>query len=114
MKLQATEITEIIKQHITDYESKVDIAEIGTVIQASDGIARIYGLENAMSGELLEFPHGVRGMVLNDGLRLVIDATTGQNGLQQAREFTDAVDVTSSSRMASSGGLVTWAKSWLK
>ena len=65
MKIQATEITEIIKQHITDYEAKVDIAEVGTVIQASDGIARVYGLENAMAGELLEFPHGVTGMVLN-------------------------------------------------
>ena len=65
MKIQATEITEIIRQHIADYEAKVDIAEVGTVIQASDGIARIYGLENAMAGELLDFPHGVTGMVLN-------------------------------------------------
>ena len=65
MKIQATEITEIIKQHVVDYEAKIDIAEVGTVIQASDGIARIYGLENAMAGELLDFPHNVRGMVLN-------------------------------------------------
>lgn len=65
MKLQATEITEIIKQHIADYEAAVDIAEVGTVIQASDGIARIYGLEKAMAGELLEFPYDVQGMVLN-------------------------------------------------
>jgi len=65
MKLQATEITEIIKRQIADYESKVDVAEVGTVIQASDGIARIYGLENAMAGELLSFPHDVTGMVLN-------------------------------------------------
>ncbi|MCP4640337.1 MAG: F0F1 ATP synthase subunit alpha [bacterium] len=65
MRIEATEITEIIKQHIADYESKVDIAEVGTVIQASDGIARIYGLEKAMAGELLDFPHDVSGMVLN-------------------------------------------------
>ena len=65
MKLQATEITEIIQRQIADYESKVDVAEVGTVIQASDGIARIYGLENAMAGELLSFPHDVTGMVLN-------------------------------------------------
>ena len=65
MKIDATEITQIIKQHITDYESAVDVAEVGTVIQASDGIARIYGLEKAMAGELLEFPHDVTGMVLN-------------------------------------------------
>jgi len=65
MKLEATEITDIIKRQIADYESTVDVAEVGTVIQASDGIARIYGLEKAMSSELLEFPHGVTGMVLN-------------------------------------------------
>jgi len=65
MKIQATEVTEILKRQIADYESTVDISEVGTVIQASDGIARIYGLENAMAGELLEFPHNVRGMVLN-------------------------------------------------
>ncbi|MFP6597569.1 MAG: F0F1 ATP synthase subunit alpha [Candidatus Hydrogenedentota bacterium] len=65
MKIQATEVTEIIKKQISDYESTVDIREVGTVIQASDGIARIYGLEHAMAGELLEFPHDIRGLVLN-------------------------------------------------
>jgi len=65
MKLQATEITEVLKQQISDFESEVEIAESGTVIQAGDGIARVYGLENAMAGELLSFPHDVRGMVLN-------------------------------------------------
>ena len=65
MKIEATEVTEIIKQQIADFESTVDIQEVGTVIQTSDGIARIYGLENAMAGELLDFPHDIRGMVLN-------------------------------------------------
>lgn len=65
MKIEATEISEIIKQQIADYDSTVDRVEIGTVIQASDGIARVYGLDNAMAGELLDFPHGVTGMVLN-------------------------------------------------
>ena len=65
MKIQATEITEIIKAQLADYDSSVDIAEVGKVIQASDGIARIYGLDNAMAGELLEFPGNVRGMILN-------------------------------------------------
>ena len=65
MKIQATEISEIIKRQIADYDSTVDRVEIGTVIQASDGIARIHGLENAMAGELLDFPHEVTGMVLN-------------------------------------------------
>ena len=65
MKIQATEITDIIKKQIADFQSTVDVEEVGTVIQASDGIARIYGLEKAMAGELLDFPHGITGMVLN-------------------------------------------------
>ncbi len=65
MKIHATEITEIIKRQIADFETSVEIAEVGTVIQAGDGIARIFGLEKAMGGELLDFPHDVRGMVLN-------------------------------------------------
>ncbi len=65
MKIQATEITEIIKRQIADYEATVEVAEVGTVIQAGDGIARIFGLENAMAGELLDFPGDVKGMVLN-------------------------------------------------
>ena len=65
MKIQATEITEIIKQQISEYDDAVDVAEVGTVIQAGDGIARVYGLENVVAGEMLEFPHGVKGMALN-------------------------------------------------
>jgi len=65
MKIQATEIADIIKRQIADYEATVEVAQVGTVIQAGDGIARIFGLEQAMSMELLEFPHGVMGMVLN-------------------------------------------------
>ncbi|MDE2320596.1 MAG: F0F1 ATP synthase subunit alpha [candidate division NC10 bacterium] len=64
-QIKAEEITEIIKQQLAGYEALVDVAEIGTVIEAGDGIARIYGLEKAMAGELLEFPHDVFGMVLN-------------------------------------------------
>jgi F-type H+-transporting ATPase subunit alpha len=65
MKLNATETSELIKRHITDFEAGVEVAEVGEVIQAGDGIARVYGLEKAMAGELLEFPHDVFGMVLN-------------------------------------------------
>ena len=64
-QIKAEEITEIIKQQLAGYEALVDVAEVGTVIEAGDGIARIYGLEKAMAGELLEFPHEVYGMVLN-------------------------------------------------
>jgi F-type H+-transporting ATPase subunit alpha len=65
MKISATEITDIIKRQISDFDATIDVAEVGTVIQAGDGIARVFGLDNAMAGELLTFPHGVRGMVLN-------------------------------------------------
>lgn len=65
MDVKAGEISRIIKQQIADYDSKVDISEVGTVISVGDGIARIYGLERAMNGELLEFPGEVMGMALN-------------------------------------------------
>jgi F-type H+/Na+-transporting ATPase subunit alpha len=65
MTIKAAEITQLIKEQIKGYEKVAEVAETGTVLAAGDGIARVYGLENAMSGELLEFPGGVRGMVLN-------------------------------------------------
>jgi F-type H+-transporting ATPase subunit alpha len=65
MEIRAEEISEIIKKQIKDYGKEVEVAETGTIISIGDGIARIYGLDKAMSGELLEFPGGVAGMVLN-------------------------------------------------
>jgi len=65
MELRADEISQIIKQRINDYDKKVEVAETGTVLQVGDGIARVYGLENVMAGELVEFANGVRGLVLN-------------------------------------------------
>lgn len=65
MKLRPEEISSIIKQQIEKYKAEVEVTDVGTVIQVGDGIARIYGLEKAMSGELLEFPGGVYGMALN-------------------------------------------------
>ena len=65
MELRAEEISQIIRQQIKDYEQHVEIAETGTVLSVGDGIARVYGLESAMAGELLQFPHDVTGMVLN-------------------------------------------------
>ena len=66
MELRADEISQIIKQKITDYDRKIEVAETGTVLQVGDGIARIYGLENAMAGELVEFEKAQqRGLVLN-------------------------------------------------
>jgi len=65
MKLRPEEISSIIKQQIEKYRTEIEVTDVGTVIQVGDGIARIYGLEEAMSGELLEFPGGIYGMALN-------------------------------------------------
>ncbi len=65
MTIKATEITQLIKERIEGFDTVAEVAETGTVISASDGVARVYGLENAMAGELLEFPGGINGMVLN-------------------------------------------------
>ncbi len=65
MNLRPEEISKVIKEQILQYEHKLETADVGTVIQVGDGIARIHGLENAMAGELLEFPQEVFGMVLN-------------------------------------------------
>ncbi len=65
MKLKAAEISDIIRRKIRDYEREVDVAETGTVLSVGDGIGRIYGLEQVMAGELVEFAGGIRGMVLN-------------------------------------------------
>jgi F-type H+-transporting ATPase subunit alpha len=63
--IKAGEISEIIKRQLAGYEAEVDLQEVGRVIEVGDGIARVYGLEKAMAGELLQFPNDVVGMVLN-------------------------------------------------
>ncbi|MHB8877771.1 MAG: F0F1 ATP synthase subunit alpha [Myxococcaceae bacterium] len=65
MDIRADEISRIIREQIKDYGKKVSIAETGTVLSVGDGIARVYGLEGALAGELLEFHNGVKGLVLN-------------------------------------------------
>jgi len=65
MELRPEEISQVIKSHIMEYTNKVELEAVGTVIQVGDGIARVYGLNNAMSGELLSFENGVVGMALN-------------------------------------------------
>ena len=65
MILKPEEISSVIKEQIQRYSSKLEVSDIGTVIQVADGIARVHGLDKAMQGELLEFPGGVFGMVLN-------------------------------------------------
>ncbi len=65
MNLRPEEISSVIKDQIKRYAATLDVSDVGTVIQVADGIARVHGLENAMQGELLEFPGEVYGMVLN-------------------------------------------------
>jgi F-type H+-transporting ATPase subunit alpha len=65
MEIRAEEISSILKKQIKEYEKRLEISETGTILYVGDGIARIYGLEKAMAGELLEFPGEIYGMVLN-------------------------------------------------
>src|SRR3990172_2772038 len=64
-EIKADEITSVLRQQIEGFKAGVDVSEEGSVISVGDGIARIYGLENCMAGELLTLPHGVAGMALN-------------------------------------------------
>ena len=85
MNLRPEEISSVIKDEIKRYSSKMSVSNVGTVMQVSDGIARIHGLESAMQGELLEFPGNVEGMVLNleednVGAVLLSDATSISEG----------------------------------
>jgi F-type H+/Na+-transporting ATPase subunit alpha len=65
MQIKADEISKILKEQIKDFQSGMVVSEVGTVISVGDGIARIHGLDNVMAGELLDFPHGVKGIALN-------------------------------------------------
>src|ERR1051325_11511737 len=64
-QIRADEITSILRQEIENYERAIDVSEVGSVISVGDGIARIYGLDEVMAGELIEFPHGVSGIAMN-------------------------------------------------
>jgi F-type H+/Na+-transporting ATPase subunit alpha len=64
-QIKANEITQLIRQQIENYESKIAVDEVGTVITLGDGIARVHGLDKVMAGELLEFPHNVAGIAMN-------------------------------------------------
>src|SRR5271163_4181689 len=90
MQLRAEEISQIIKKQIQNYEKVALTMETGTVLSVGDGIARVYGLEGAMAGELLEFPGGLMGLVLNleaDNVGAVLfgDTTTIKEGAQVKR-----------------------------
>jgi len=65
MQIRAAEISDIIREQIKEYEKQLEVRETGVVLSCGDGIARIYGLDRAAAGELIEFPHGIYGIVLN-------------------------------------------------
>src|SRR5512147_1338233 len=65
MQIKADEISKILRDQIRDYQTGVVVSEVGTVLSVGDGIARIHGLDKVMAGELLDFPHGVKGIALN-------------------------------------------------
>src|ERR1035438_7121739 len=64
-QIQADEIARVLRSEIEHYEKAVNVSETGSVISVGDGIARVYGLERVMAGEMVEFPHGVTGIALN-------------------------------------------------
>src|SRR6201995_2041771 len=64
-QIKADEITQLIRQQIENYESKIAVDEVGTIMTLGDGIARVHGLDKVMAGELLSFPHGVAGLAMN-------------------------------------------------
>src|SRR3954462_3765555 len=65
MAINVAEITSVLKREIAGFEQQLKVSEVGTVIEVGDGIARVYGLRNAMAGELLEFENGTMGQVFN-------------------------------------------------
>src|SRR5688572_19850762 len=65
MQIRSEEITQILKSQLADFEKKLDVSETGTVVTVGDGVAKIYGLDKAMAGELVDFGQGIYGMVLN-------------------------------------------------
>ena len=65
MKFNADEIASVIQAEIENYNSTVDVREVGTVLEVGDGIARIHGLSNVMAGEMVEFPNGTIGLAFN-------------------------------------------------
>src|ERR1700761_4539152 len=64
-QIKADEITQLLKEQIQNYDAKIRVDEVGTVIALGDGIARIHGLDKVMYGEMIEFPHGVAGLAMN-------------------------------------------------
>ena len=65
MRFNPEEIVSVLRKEIEEFRTQLDVAEVGTILEVGDGIARVYGLDRAMAGEMLEFEGGVRGQVFN-------------------------------------------------
>ena len=99
MNLRPEEISSVIKEQIERYATGLEVSDVGTVIQVADGIARIHGLEKAMQGELLEFPGGVYGMVLN-----LEEDNVGAVLLGDSRNISEKDTVKTTGRVVEYGG----------
>src|SRR3569833_730538 len=64
-QIKADEITQLLREQIANYDSKIQVDEVGTIVTLGDGIARVHGLDKVMAGELLSFPHGIAGIAMN-------------------------------------------------
>src|SRR5512145_304027 len=96
MDIRADEIARLIREQVGNYAVDVDVAEVGTVVSIGDGIARVHGVERAMSGEMLEFPHGVFGIALN-----LDEDSVGTVLLGESREIKEGDQVKRTGRIIS-------------
>jgi F-type H+-transporting ATPase subunit alpha len=94
MEIKADEITQILKQQLADYEKKIDVSEVGTVLSVGDGIVRIYGLDKVMAGELLDFGHDLYGLALN-----LEEDNVGAVLLGESREVNEGAEVKRTGRI---------------
>ena len=90
--LKAEEISKIISQEIQNFDSKMEISEIGTVLSVGDGVARVYGLEKAQAGEIVEFENGTKGLILNleevsVGIAIMSNDTSIKEGFSVKRTY---------------------------
>src|SRR5512144_2996912 len=96
MDIKAEEISKIIREQIGSFAVDVDVAEVGSIISIGDGIARVHGVDNAMAGEMLEFPHGVFGIALSPE-----DESVGAVLLGEFKEIAGGVAVMRAGRIVS-------------
>ena len=97
MEIKAAEISSVIKDQISNFDTKADVAEVGTVLSVGDGIARVYGLDKVQAGEMVEFPGGIKGMTLNlETDNVGISIFGGDTGIKEGdivKRTGDIVDV---------------------